>query len=43
MNHHSKHHMMHKSGPQKYNKVNQQKKFHLLTLIYKERMPIREV
>jgi len=27
----------------KYNKVNQQKKFHLLTLIYREKMSIQEV
>lgn len=32
-----------KKGSNKYNKVNQQKKFHLLTLIYKQRIPIKEV
>jgi len=30
-------------GPQKYNKVNQQKKYHLLNLFYKQKMPLREV
>ena len=27
----------------KYNKVNQQKKFHLLSLIYKHRLNVKEV
>ncbi len=27
----------------RYNKVNQQKKFYLLTLIYKQHLPVREV
>lgn len=30
-------------GGHKYNKVNQQKKFHLLSLIYRGKMGIREV
>lgn len=28
-------------GPHKYNKVNQQKKFHLLTLFYKHKMSLK--
>lgn len=30
-------------GTHKYNKVNQQKKYHLLNLFYKQSMPLREV
>ena len=32
-----------RKGASRYNKVNQQKKFHLLTLIYKRHLPVREV
>jgi hypothetical protein len=31
------------SGPQKYNKVNQQRKFHLLSLFYTHQVPLKEV
>ena len=30
-------------GPQKYNKVTQQKKYHLLMLFYKRNLSLREV
>jgi len=30
-------------GPHKYNKVNQQKKYHLLTLFYNRQLTLREV
>jgi hypothetical protein len=32
-----------KKGTSRYNKVNQQKKFYLLTLIYKQNLPVRDV